>query len=66
MLRIAQLRKARGMSQRQLAELVGISGAVVAEYELGRKTPRLETARKLAAALGCSIDELIDKEVVTA
>lgn len=63
MLRIAELRKARGMSQFQLAVAVGVTTSAVAAWELGRNTPRLEIAAKLAEVFGCTIDELYTKEV---
>ena len=60
MLRIAQLRKARGISQAQLARDCGVSPGAVAAWEVGRNFPTLPMAVKIAAALGCKIDDLYD------
>jgi transcriptional regulator with XRE-family HTH domain len=47
-----------GLSQRQLAEKVGLSHQRIAQYEAGEGTPSLKTARKLADALRVTIDLL--------
>lgn len=63
MIRVAELRKARGMSQTILARKLEISVAAVAAWETGRNTPRTETLPKLAKVFDCTIDELFTKEV---
>ena len=60
MLRIAQLRKAQGISQAQLARDCGVSAGAVAAWEVGRNCPTLPMAVKIAAALHCKIDDLYD------
>lgn len=55
---IRELRKARGLSQTELAYLVGTSQMHVSEWELRRKEPRLRYLRRLAAVLQVSIDDL--------
>ncbi|MEO3808864.1 helix-turn-helix transcriptional regulator [Sphaerisporangium sp. B11E5] len=58
--RIVSLRKRRGMSQTQLAALSGISVSLIRKLEQGsRSDTRLETARKLATALGVPTTVLI-------
>lgn len=61
MIRVAELRKACGMSQTVLARKLEISTAAVAAWETGRNTPRTELLPKLAEVFGCSIDELFTK-----
>ena len=59
------LRKKRiekGMKQYELAEAVGLSSQAIYYYETGAREPNLETLRKLAAVLGCTLDELIGRE----
>lgn len=58
--RIVNLRKRRGMSQAELAAVSGVSVSLVRKLEQGaRSDVRLETARKLAAALGVPTTVLI-------
>lgn len=52
------LRKAAGLSQIQLANRSGLPIDNVRNWEQGRATPRIDSAAKLAAALGVSLDEL--------
>ncbi|WP_035462118.1 helix-turn-helix domain-containing protein [Alicyclobacillus macrosporangiidus] len=56
--RIAQLRRARGLTQAQLASAAGVSASTIAMYETGRRTPDPEQLDKLAAALGVPPDQL--------
>lgn len=55
--RLAALRKARGLSQRALAQAAGISQALVAELERGKHPPSKGSLEKLAAALSVSKSE---------
>lgn len=46
------------MTQAELAELCGVNTATILYIEKGTKKPSLELARKIAAALGTSVDQL--------
>lgn len=64
MTNIKRLRESSGLSQSQLAEKAGISKRTLQEYEQGRKSANgmaLETAIRLADALGCDTKELLDE-----
>lgn len=51
--RIRMLRQARGLSQSQLADRVGVTPGAVSHWELGQtKNMQLETFLKLCAELG--------------
>lgn len=55
-------RKAAGMTQKGLADLIGISIKTLQDYESGRKninTASASTVKKIAEALGCRMEELI-------
>lgn len=56
--RIAEHREARGITQKHLAELVGVDAASISRYERGTVDPRFGRASKIAAALGVSLDDL--------
>lgn len=61
--RLAQLRKARNLTQRQLAELVGVHFTQLQRYESGASQPTLDVLRRLAVSLGVSADVLLfDKD----
>lgn len=50
--RLRTLREAAGLKRYQLDQAAGLSAGAVSALEKGRNAPTLETARKLAAALG--------------
>ncbi len=53
------LRNARGLSQIEMAEKVGLSRAGYLKIESGESTPRSDTLERLASALGVKIAELM-------
>lgn len=57
--RIARLRKARGLTQSQLAEAVEMTQTMISEYELDRRRLHAEMVTKVATALKVSTDELL-------
>lgn len=57
--RIAELRKERKLTREELGKTVGTSGAVVGRYERNEITPSVETAQRMAKALGISLDFLV-------
>lgn len=57
--RVAQLRKARGITQVQLAEALRVSQQTVQSYEVGRRRIPVSTLRLLARTLSVSLDELM-------
>ena len=59
--KLAQLRKAQGLSQERLAELSGVHRVSIARIESGAITPNIRTLEKLASALQVAVTELIEK-----
>lgn len=57
--RVRQLREQRGLSQRQLAELLKTDVMQISRYERGIGLPSLETCVELAAILRTSMDDLL-------
>lgn len=57
--RIAALRKARGLSQQQLADMAGLAQQNLARVETGRYSSRLDTLAAIAEALGCQLEFII-------
>lgn len=58
--RIREARKRRGMSQRDLAAVTGLSLSTVKKAEQGALDLRLETARKIAVALDVPTMDIVD------
>jgi putative transcriptional regulator len=55
-------RECRGWTQAELADAAGLRQVQVSRLERGLRTPRLETARKLADALDTSVDRLFPSD----
>ena len=51
-------RLAAGLSQKELADKLGIVQSAISAWESGEKMPRASQLPELAAALHCTIDEL--------
>lgn len=56
---IAMRRRALGLSQLELAEKVGISRSQIANIEGGRHDPPVSRLRDFAAALECSMKDIV-------
>jgi transcriptional regulator with XRE-family HTH domain len=52
---VAHRRQAKGMSQRELAEIVGTTQSAIARLERGGRPPRIDTLLRIADALDCDL-----------
>ena len=57
-LRMKELRKNRKLTQNQLAMMIGETDRVVGAWERGETALPLDSAYKIAIALGCSVNDL--------
>jgi transcriptional regulator with XRE-family HTH domain len=57
--RLRQARRARGLSLRTLAGVVGVSPSLISQVETGRAKPSVNTLYALATELGVSLDVLL-------
>jgi transcriptional regulator with XRE-family HTH domain len=57
--RLRELRRLRHLSQRKIAETLGIQPHNISNYERGEYDPSYETLVKLAAILECRPDDLL-------
>ncbi|WP_303001956.1 helix-turn-helix domain-containing protein [Dialister invisus] len=57
--RIKEAREAKGLTQEQLAEMVGLSSTHISVIERGVKAPKLETFIEIANALDVTSDSLL-------
>jgi putative transcriptional regulator len=56
--RLRELREAKGLTQAQLADLIGVSRKTVNTVENGVFIPSTVVALKLAGALDCRVEDL--------
>ncbi len=57
--KIAYYRRLRGLSQRVLGELVGVSRSKISDIELGKDNLDIELFAKIAERLGIDYSEII-------
>lgn len=58
--RIPELRKARKLSQQELADAVGVTRQTITSLEVGRYTASLVLAHKIARYFGLTIEDVFD------
>lgn len=54
--KLKMLRKAKGMTQQEVADAVDMSRAALGGYEIGRRQPRLADLQKIADFYGVGLD----------
>lgn len=62
MIKIKELRHEKGLTQSELATLLGVNQTAVGKYERGELEPNIHTLKKLADIFECSIDYLAGRE----
>lgn len=60
---IADLRTEKGLSQSDLANQSGVSRVMIGKYERGEALPSIGAAKKIADALGVSLDYLVGEGI---
>jgi putative transcriptional regulator len=60
--RVKELRSARGWTQEQLAQAVGVSRQSINSIERDRYVPSLELALTFARVFGCATDDIFQLE----
>ena len=58
--RLKATRTTLGLTQEELAEMVGTTKQAISRYENGGREPNLRTAKILADRLGVSLDDLAE------
>lgn len=61
-MRLKELRKANGITQAELASVIGISQSAIAQWELNIAKPQMDKLPLLAKVLGCTIDDLLKED----
>ena len=60
--RIAELRRRHGLSQQEVANLLGVTRQTVSNWECGQGAPTIDKAMALARTYHMSLDELVDPD----
>ena len=60
--KLQELRKNRGLTQEELAELLFVSRAAVSKWESGRGYPNIESLKEIAKFFSITVDELLSGE----
>lgn len=55
---IRRLRKARGLTLKELDDMIGVSESYIRAYESGRRNPKPASLQTLADALGVNVEVL--------
>ncbi len=58
--KIKEIRKQKGLTQKQLGDLCGMADSAIRRYENGNANPKIETLQKIADALEVSIIDLFE------
>ena len=61
--RIRELRKSSGLTQIEFAQKLNVSHATVAMWETEKRTPGIETIKKIAEFFGVSVDYLTGSKI---
>ena len=59
---IRRIRQERGLTLKQLGEMVGVSEAYIRAYESGRRNPKLKSLETLAQALAVNVEVLTNSD----
>ncbi len=59
--RMSALIRQQNMTQRELAERVGVTECAVSKYICGEREPRVETLANIATALGTTMEYLLGR-----
>lgn len=62
MKRLYELRQNAGLTQRELARKIGVDRTTVTKWENGGSAPAIGKLHQLAAALNCTIAELVNED----
>ena len=60
--RIKKIRKSRALTAAELAKKIGVTQPTISRYERESRKMTVENAQRISATLGCTIDELFERE----
>lgn len=59
--KLKSIRNKKGLSQIQVAKIVGLSRVSIANIEIGNQKPNLQLVYKFAIAFRCSLNDILPK-----
>lgn len=59
MTKLAQVRKARKITQKELALRLGVKTTTISDYERGVRSPNMNKLKAIAEAIGCEMSEIV-------
>lgn len=59
--KLIALRKEHDLTQKELGEIAGVSGAAVSAWELGDRSPKIKPLKNICAHFGLDIHSFIDE-----
>lgn len=59
---IRTVREQRKLSQKELAQKMGVTPSAISHWETGRRVPDANDLIAMSKALGCKVDDLIKEE----
>ncbi len=62
---IEEKRMRLGLTQKDLAEMIGVDRTTVGKWELGRSIPRVEKLLALSKILNCSIEDVYSCQAIS-
>jgi transcriptional regulator with XRE-family HTH domain len=60
--RLKSVRKSKKLTQKELAEKLGVSYSALCSYEQGLREPNIECLKKISKVLDASIDYLVEND----
>ena len=61
-MRLKEIRKSKGLTQKQIADYLGFNPSVYSRYEAGEREPSIPTLIQLSRFLGVSIDSIVGND----
>jgi transcriptional regulator with XRE-family HTH domain len=62
---IKKARKSKGLTQKDLGNLLGVSEVMIGQYERGVRNPKIEMLSKIAAALNVPLTSLLPDDLAS-
>jgi transcriptional regulator with XRE-family HTH domain len=63
MFMLKDARKAKGMTMKELGEIIGVAESTISQYEAGKRQPDFEILLKLGETLNVSVDYLLGRDL---
>lgn len=62
--KLQELRKSRGLTQEELAEMLYVSRTAISKWESGRGYPNMDSLKAISKCFSVSLDDLLSRETI--